>query len=202
MIFIIQGRVVQFVQLCERCAQGISMDATIIFIIIFTRWPSVGCKPWTHPGSLNWWRIWGLLGNARFTLVHFKDINGQIFISLYLPASHWSKIKIFWLFQFSRQGALLSRLPSYCKIKDNLPSMNKILRLMHIARLTFFLMEWRFFKKIPFQQSNGDQGGHSRCSGFWKVELWKPFAKIVVPSTVLLWQGGWVLCLYLLKSFW
>ena len=72
--------------------------------------------------------------SARFTLV--KDINILVVFN--------SKILI------SRQGALLSRLPSYCKIKDNLPSMDKILRLMHLARLTVFSTSWRLFLKNPF----------------------------------------------------
>ena len=83
-----------------------------------TRWRSVGCKNWTHLAFLIWWKIWVRWTSARLICIHSFQLQSRR--SGYLIAA-W-------------QGPLLSRLPNYCKMKEKLPPMEKVLRLMHLAR--------------------------------------------------------------------
>ena len=76
-----------------------------------TRWLFEECKPWTHLASLNSWNHLELRESARLEFLHFN-----------------------WAYKSSGQGSMLSRMPNYCKIKDKLPSLDEVLRLMHLAR--------------------------------------------------------------------
>ena len=121
----IQGWVVQSVQLRERRTQGgIPRDASLEHI-----WPSWADGKCGHSGRVQGWHI--------FTL--FQDFNCSFFDQnlLYLP----------------RQEPLLSRLPNYCKIKNKLPPMDKVMRLMHLARYCPEDPSWNPCSAIPWRSN-------------------------------------------------
>ena len=95
-----------------------------------TRWHSEGCKPWTHLVFLSWWKTWAQWASARFTVDTFSFCFKTFLKPTLFHCSFFDQNLLYLVWQ----EPLLSRLPNYCKIKDKLPPMDKVMRLMHLAR--------------------------------------------------------------------